>query len=138
MKGKTALTLMEQAMMLLILALAATLCLQAFVWADTHSRQNSNRDRAMVQLQSAAEVLKARQGNILAAAESMGGQADNGVWTLFWDENWVQTQKPDAFQLCATPQDQTTDLLGSALLEIRDQSGTILGSLRIAWQEVLP
>lgn len=136
MKGKTSLTLIEQAIMLLVLALAAALCLRAFVWADTYSKENSHRDRAMTQLQNAAEVLKANHGDLSAAAETLGGQAEEGVWTIFWDENWVQSQSPDAFRLQATPQDSETNFLGRALLELRQQDGTVLGSLQIAWQEV--
>ena len=138
MKGKTSLTLIEQAIMLLVLALAAALCLRAFAWADAHSKKNSHRDRAMTQLQSAAEVLKAHHGDLSAAAEALGGQAEDSTWTIFWNENWIQTQSPDAFRLQVTPQDSETSFLGRALLELRQQDGTVLGSLQIAWQEVQP
>ncbi len=137
MKGKTALTLIEQSIMLLILALAAALCLQAFVWADARSRQNTARDQALTQLQSAAEVLKAHSGDYYAAAETYGGMADRGQWMICWDENWVQTQYPGAFQLHAVSEDTQTDYLGSALLELR-QEDAVLCSLTVCWQEVAP
>ena len=137
MKGKTALTLIEQSIMLLVLALAAALCLQAFVWADTQSRQSTARDRALIQLQSAAEVLKASSGDYSAAADAFGGTANDGQWLICWDENWVQTPYPGTFQLQATPQTTQNDYLGSALLELR-QGKTSLCSLTICWQEVAP
>lgn len=137
MKGKTALTLMEQAIMLLILALAAALCLQAFLWADTQSRQNSSRDRALTQLQSTAEVLKAHNGDFSAASATYGGQAENGQWQIFWDENWAQAQTPDTYRLLAVSQDSHSPYLGSAVLTLL-QDDTELCSLTVCWQEVLP
>ena len=48
MRSKAPLVLMEQAVMVLVFALAAALCLRAFVWSDQLSRQNEARDRAPV------------------------------------------------------------------------------------------
>ena len=138
MKEKTALTLMEQAIMLLILAVAAALCLQAFVWADAHSRENSDRDRALTQLQSAAEVLKACRGDWEDASEVFGGQADENSWSVCWDENWERTDMPGVYRLDAVPVSGTTDYLGCADLELRQEDGTVLGSLQVCWQEVQP
>ena len=47
MKSKAPLLLMEQMVMLLVFALAAALCLQAFVKSDGLSRRSEARDRAM-------------------------------------------------------------------------------------------
>lgn len=135
MKGKTALTLMEQTILLLILTLAAALCLKAFVWADHQSRQNAARDQALIQLQSAAEVVKAHSGNWTAAAETFGGTANTSQWSVCWDENWLQTPHSGTFYLCAIPQETQSGYLGSALLEMR-QENTVLCSLTVFWQEV--
>lgn len=137
MKGKTALTFIEQSIMLLILALAAALCLQAFVWADAHSRRNIARDQALIQLQSAAEVLKANNGDYTAAADTYGGTANDGQWLICWDENWNPTPYPGVFQLQATEQATQTNYLGSALLELRQEEAPLC-SLTICWQEVAP
>ena len=137
MKGKTALTLMEQSIMLLILTLSAALCLQVFVWADTHSRQNTDRDHALTQLQSAADVLKAHNGDFSAAAASFGGQAADEQWVIHWDENWNQMPNHGTYQLLAVSQNMQTDYLGTSLLELR-QEDTVLCSLTVCWQEVLP
>ena len=138
MKGKSALALMEQAIMLLILAVAAALCLQAFVWADANSKKSGNCDRAMVQLQSAAEILKAYRGDMDAAAGVFGGQTDENGWTVCWDENWERTDMPGVYRLDAVPVSGTTDYLGCADLELRQEDGTVLGSLQVCWQEVQP
>ena len=46
MRSKAPLALMEQMVMVLVFALAAALCLQAFALADRISRQNAERDQA--------------------------------------------------------------------------------------------
>ena len=58
MKSKAPLLLMEQMVMLLVFALAAALCLQAFVKSDAVSRRSGDRDRAVVLCQSAAEAIR--------------------------------------------------------------------------------
>ena len=82
MKKNASLALIEQVIMLLILILAAALCLRAFAWSDKQSLYYRDRDRAMVELQSAAEVLKAHSGDFSAAAASYGGSATQTQWVL--------------------------------------------------------
>ena len=43
-KSKSTLALMEQAVMILVFAVAATLCVQAFVRADAYSKELERRD----------------------------------------------------------------------------------------------
>ena len=52
MKSKAPLLLMEQMVMLLVFALAAALCLQAFVRSEAMSRESEARDHAAVLCQS--------------------------------------------------------------------------------------
>ena len=59
MKNKASLALMEQLMILLVFALCAALCLQAFVGADRIARENQARDEAIILAQNTAESLKA-------------------------------------------------------------------------------
>ena len=47
MRSKAPLAMMEQMVMLLVFALAAALCLQAFVKSDQLSQQGEVRDRAV-------------------------------------------------------------------------------------------
>ena len=58
MKSKAPLALMEQMVMLLVFALAAALCLQAFVQSDRLSRESEARDHAAVLCQSVAETIR--------------------------------------------------------------------------------
>lgn len=78
MKGKAPLALMEQLIMVLVFALAAALCIQAFAASNRISQKAADMDRAVQLAQSAAEIMKNRGGDIAqaqsAAMERMGGQ----------------------------------------------------------------
>ena len=63
MKNKTFLLLAEQLIMVLVFAVAAALCLSAFVKADRISQETIRRDEAVLLAQNAAEMLKATGGN---------------------------------------------------------------------------
>ncbi|MCI9425675.1 MAG: hypothetical protein HFF30_08945, partial [Flavonifractor sp.] len=52
MRSKAPLVMMEQMVMLLVFALAAALCLQAFVRSDAQSKHSEARDRAVLQAQT--------------------------------------------------------------------------------------
>ena len=61
MKNRTALILVELAVMLVVFALAAAACIGIFAWAQDASLESVQRDRAYLQLQTAAEVLKSAE-----------------------------------------------------------------------------
>lgn len=58
MKSRASLMLLEQLAMVLIFALTAAICMQAFVKADEISVHNTRQDRAVMLAQNAAELLK--------------------------------------------------------------------------------
>lgn len=58
MKSRASLLLLEQLAMVLIFALTAAICMQAFVKADEISVHNIRQDRAVMLAQNAAELLK--------------------------------------------------------------------------------
>ena len=64
MRSKAPLMMMEQMVMLLVFALAAALCLQAFVKSDEMSRRSEARDRAVAEAQNAAELIRYYGGDI--------------------------------------------------------------------------
>ena len=138
MKKNASLALIEQVIMLLILILVAALCLRAFAWSDEQSLYYRNHDRAMVELQSAAEVLKAHSGDFAAAAASYGGSATQTQWMLKFDENWNITGTPGMYQICATLQSSDVDYLGRATLTVQPATGEPFAQLTVSWQEVLP
>ena len=87
MKSRAPLALMEQTVMVLVFALAAALCLRAFVLADGISRQVEATDHAVLWAESAADTLKARKGDLAQAAAELGGKLDGQRWTILLDEN---------------------------------------------------
>jgi hypothetical protein len=138
MKRNASLALIEQVIMLLILIVAAALCLRAFAWSDQQSLHYTDRDRAMVELQSAAEILKTHSGDFSAAAASYGGRATQTQWVLDFDENWNITATSGTYRICATAIACDVDYLGSATLTVQPVVGDIFAELTISWQEVAP
>lgn len=135
MRSKAPLTLIEQAIMLLVFALAAVLCLQAFVWSEAASDRAAAQDQALVEAQSAAEVLKSCRGDFETAADLYGGSWNDGAWTICYDEQWQQTDADAAYLLRVEPQDSGSAYLGTAQVSVWE-GDTGLVSLDLAWQEV--
>ena len=96
MKSKAPLILMEQMAMLLVFALAAALCLQAFVKSDSLSSRSRDRDRAVTLAQTVAETVRASGGSpgqaIAAAAEKLGYRLDH-PYTAYWVEEKVRDKR---------------------------------------------
>ena len=138
MKRNASLALIEQVIMLLVLVIAAALCLRAFVWSDKQSLYYTERDRAMVELQSAAEILKAHDGDFSAAAASYGGSATQTQWVLEFDESWNITETFGAYRILATTIACDIDYLGSATLTVGPIDGDMLAELTVCWQEAIP
>lgn len=135
MRNKASLTLIEQVVMLLVLSVAAALCLRAFVWADTGSVAGAERDRALLQAQNAAEILKGCRGNWEQAAQIAGGEWNGSVWQLCWDENWQETTDDGTYVLLVSPVDGGIKYLSGAQVEIL-KGERVLASLMVSWQEV--
>ena len=125
MRSKAPLALMELVVMLLVLCVAAALCLQAFLWAQEVSLENARRDGALTHIQSAAEVLKHCNGDFEAAARQHGGSWDGCAWVI----------REDGYTVRTVPQVTASEHLGMATLEVTWE-GEILASLRVCWQEV--
>lgn len=95
MRSKAPLALMEQMVMLLVFALAAALCLQAFVKSDAISKKSEERDQAAVIAQNAAETIRhyggSAQNALSKAAGDLGAEYSEEfvTLTLSYDENWV-------------------------------------------------
>jgi len=132
MKSKSPLMLMEQLIMVLVFALAAAFCLQAFVLADRVSHDCEKRDAAVCAAQSAADTLKGCAGDYAAAAKILGGEWDGECWSVAVEK----TDGESVGLLTVTPQKSENTLLGRAQVEVIAQDGEPLFSLPVAWQEV--
>ena len=142
MKSKAPLAMMEQIVMLLVFALAAALCLQAFVKSDQLSRRMEARDRAAVQCQSAAEAVQHCKGSLSQAAALLEVpyplDSEPGRLEIHYHEDWTLCDDQEyAYCLQAVPVDSGVDGLGKARISVTvTDTGDTLFEIEVAWQEV--
>lgn len=135
MRNKTSLLLMEQLVMAAVFALAAALCLQAFVLADGLSRKNEQRSRAALLAQNGAEMVKARGG----VPEAAGDRLENGAWVRYYDENGEPAENgaERAYRMEIREAAAPVEGLGQAEICVFavGGDGEPLFRLTVAWQE---
>lgn len=160
MKSRAPLALMEQMVMLLVFALAASLCLQAFAKSDEISLKSYKRSKAALAAQNTAEILRHSGGSLEHAltetAEALGGDyADSdSCLRIIYDEEWNVTKENGCYLLTAEGvpapekdlrkvQVQIFDISGmqgkaeaDSLAELEEQDA--LFELETAWLEVKP
>lgn len=152
MKSKAPLLLMEQMVMLVVFALAAALCVQAFVRSDAASARNEARDAAVVLCQNAAEVVRHSGGNFNEAAEALGLEFGQGS-TMFryYDENWeplpfsegpipgggegYDPAQEGAYCLTIQAVLDVPPGLGKASVSVSEAEGEALFEIEVAWQQ---
>ncbi len=125
MKNKTSLVLLEQVIMVAVFAVAAAICLRAFLWADSTSRRSESIDRALLQVQNIAEYIKHTGGDLHACADEFGGTVENG------QRVWCE----DGYTLTATPLYPNMRYLGSVRRTAADDDG-VLAEVTVSYQEV--
>ena len=127
MKNRAALVLMEQLVMVLVFALAASLCLLAFSHGHRISAETDRQDRAIDLAISGCETVKAHRGDLDAAAEVLKGQTKHGVLLVDREDLRMEIRILD-------PQ---IPHLGQAEVRIfRENSEECIYSLAVSWQEV--
>lgn len=137
MKSKAPLVLMEQIIMLLVFALAAAICLQAFIKADALSSASANRDKAVILAQSTAELIRSNDGDLAKAAEQLAATCEQGLLQQTYDKNWQPSAAANpAFTLQAHIMPNTAPGVGSAKVLVLDEQQQTIFELDIAWQEV--
>lgn len=150
MRSKAPLLLMEQMVMLLVFALAAAICLQAFVKSDGLSGASEDRDRAVTLCQEAAEAVRHSGGDLKKTAELLGlscpYEGDVESLSLGYDKEWnsfgVVTEfgKDVLREVRVTRIDSGVDGLGRAQVEAfawDDRDGAEHKSIymiEVAWQ----
>lgn len=151
MRSKAPLALMEQLVMLLVFALAAALCLQAFVYSDLLSRKGEARDRASVLCQSVAEVVRTNGGDLYEALRQVTGQRPGARdenfssvpfvdyredWTVI--DHWNAMGGNTAYRLKAERVDSGVPGLGQAKISLlRTGEAEPLFQLDVGWQTAL-
>ena len=125
MRSKAPLAMLEQLVMLLVFALAAALCLQAFVLADRISKDSALYDHAVLDVQQAAEAVKHCGGDLQQAQQLLGGSAHRDCLIVPTENGKVTV----------TLTDSGHPLLGSAQITAADADGAPLYSTAISWQK---
>lgn len=93
MRSKAPLAMMEQMVMILVFALAAALCLQAFVQSDQMSKESEERDRALAEAQSAAEVIQYTGGDFQRAAAILNASVwQEDVFSINYGRDWSRSE----------------------------------------------
>lgn len=94
MRNKAKLVMIEQIVMILVFALAATICVRMFVLSEKLSKKYENTDRAVLTAQNAAELLKSEgitgyinKTNVIQTAQD--------EWVTFFDSEWRVTNEED-------------------------------------------
>ncbi len=158
MKSKAPLALMEQMVMLLVFALAAALCLQAFVKSDQISQRSQAKSSAALAAQNMAEVIRHSGGSLenalMEAADRQGGSyVENADGTggaqvsVFYDEDWQPTREIGAYLLTVQEIPADGEGLHKVLVQVvqntadpgvwKDQAQQgLLFELETAWLEV--
>lgn len=144
MKSKAPLLLMEQMVMLVVFALAAALCVQAFVRSDASSARNEARDEAVVLCQNAAEAIRHSGGDLEAAARQLGipfgaYAQEEPAFSAHYNEDWsLSDTREYAYCLRAELVDIGVAGLGKASVSVSEADGEALFEIEVAWQEVSP
>ena len=125
-KGKASLILMEQLIMLLIIMVAAGICLKAFAYANKISHESERKEIAMGHLTEVAETCKAYGGNIYTVCELLGGKRFTEGMKIFY--------KYDKMEVILELKENSPDNLQKAELMARESTGAVICTWIIAWQ----
>ena len=141
-RSKAPLAMMEQIVMLAVFALAAALCLQAFVKSDQMSKDSEARDRAMTLCQSAAEAVRHSGGDLEQAAELLGVPygayaQEEPAFSAHYSGDWTLSDTREyAYVLRAEQLDSGVDGLGKASVKVLSASDQkVIFELEVCWQE---
>lgn len=137
MKNKTILPLLELLCMIVVFAVSAALCLQGFALASKLSARQIAKDKSVITVQNAAEILKANNGDINTLNTVYHGTTADGVFTAYFDSDFNNTQNSDSaeYTLTISPLNSESQYLGIAHVYVSDDDG-ILFEINVAWQEV--
>lgn len=133
MKSKAPLALMEQMVMLLVFALAAALCLQAFVKSDQISLKIQVKSNAALKAQNTAEVIRHSGGTLehalMETADRQGGKylksndgKAGGTLIISYDEEWRPAEE-GIYLLTVQEIPVEEEGLRKVLVQVTDRSG---------------
>lgn len=124
-RSKAPLALMEQIIMILVFALAAAVCLQAFVYSNNLSVKGERENNAVSHAQEVAEYCKMYSGNLDEVQEELAGERTQDGLRVFYEE--------DQMTVVLAVKEQT-DWLAKARVCVLDHNEQEIYSLNTAWQ----
>ena len=148
MKNRTSLTLLEMLIMIMVLALAAALCLRAFVYSGKLSKEDRIKAEALAFAQNAAELLKYYEGDAVKAFSEMGCTYNEGSAVML-NEDWEDCEHAEdsgaygvtglKYLVLLKPDQDSGPLLGKTLITVMNaEDDTVLCRINAAWQEDEP
>lgn len=139
MKSKAPLALMEQMVMLLVFALAAALCLQAFVKSDQISLKSQAKSNAALMAQNTAEMIRYSGGSLEhafteTADRQSGSYLENEGLAIAYDEEWKATAEKGTYLL--TVQEIPTEEEGLHKVLVQVVSGQGEEGMAVAFDDL--
>lgn len=125
-RSKAPLALMEQIIMILVFALTAAVCLQAFVYSDSLSRQGAKKDVAATHAQEVAEYLKQEKDIDDVCVKLSGERTTDGVKVSYQDDHMVVYLEPKV--------EQSNDYLLVTQIYVKDEMNETVFSIDVACQ----
>ena len=136
MNRKSVLHLMELLIMVLVFAIAASVCVQCFAYAHRLSKEQGKKTAAILMVQNAAELLKGASGDFSAIESQLGGSGTEQVWQVPMDQNWDAVPKLEqaTYLLLIEKKSATSPYLGMASVQLQCRGETLV-EITVAWQE---
>lgn len=129
-RSKAPLALMEQIIMILVFALAAAVCMQAFVYSNELSKNGAKKEQASTYVQEVAEHCKAYQGDLTLVQEKLGGTLEKDTLVVSYAEENMKVileKQPVS--------SESNTLLEKAKVYAKEDEGEMIFSIEIAWQK---
>ena len=133
MKSKAPLALMEQMVMLLVFALAAALCLQAFVKSDEISLKSQAKSNAALAAQNTAEIIRHSGGSLEYALVELADKQEGSYLeeadsadiklVILYDGEWRPVAEQGDYLLTVQGIPTEEDGLQKVLIQVTDLSG---------------
>lgn len=125
-RSKAPLALMEQIIMILVFALASAVCLQAFVYSDTLSKQGELRDLAVMRAQEMAEYCKAEQGDLDRVGVMLGASRTS---------DGIEADYPEDNIRVVLNVMESGDYIEKARISVMDAGGDEIFCIPVSWQK---
>ena len=124
-RSKAPLALMEQIIMILVFALTAAVCLQAFVYSNNLSEEGDRKNQAASHAQEVVETCKMLSGDLEQVQQRLSGELTEDGIRIFYEEDRMTVV------LEITEQ---TEWIARAKVSVQDEDCKEIFRIDTAWQ----